>query len=316
MQRGSVLEIVVPVNRLKNIFSSYRLNMGVVGQNIDYVQDQFEMHLAETGRTKKNGPTTQWLIDHLHEYSEDFVRDVGNRALESYSVDAYAFEDRHLKYISSKDLYSRHYAIRRFDDDSIIWGFPVPFIEPRFVDFGDKCFRNGSSRDILNHPSERDADEVQNSRIPLKKVRIMLENGLTLEALCILNGYLQVNFRRAIARAILNVDQQVFNFCWKLPYKRRLELMKKMINQGYIQDPKGYVANAFLIDAFRNGYLHSLTVPENLLFLTNVMRMKIEKLMYPFLDSYENHQFEIFLDTFRVTAEVEMCCREEYERCC
>lgn len=313
VQRGAVLEIIVPVHRLKNIFRSYCLNMSVVGQDINYVQDQLEMHLTETGRTKKNGPTTQWLLDHLYEYSEDFVRDVGNRALEAYSLDAYAFEDRYLKYISSKDLYFRHYVIRRFEDDSVAWGFPVPFTEPRFVDFGGGHFGNDSSRDILNHPSEKGVDEAQNSRLPLKKVRIMLENGLTLEALCILNGYLEVSFRRAIARALLSADKQLFGFCLNLSHKRRLELIKRMGKQGYVQDPKGYVEKAFLIDSFRNGYLHALARPEKSLFLTNVMRMKIEDLMKPFLGAYENHQFEIFLDMFRVTPEVEMCCQEEFK---
>lgn len=74
--RGAILEITLPVDKLHKLFKIYRRRMRTANIDIAFLQDELNMHLAHTGRSKDRGPTRDWLIVHLPEYIDDFILDI------------------------------------------------------------------------------------------------------------------------------------------------------------------------------------------------------------------------------------------------
>lgn len=306
---GSVLEIELPVGKLKNVFRAFCSNMRALSIDISYLDDELEMHLAETGRSKKRGPTTEWLINHLWEYDQDFVMDIGNRAMEYFSLERYSFEDKDIKHISTRDIYSRHYIIRSFCNGSAEWHKLGLFQDPRFYNpmHGESSINNETPFDIIN--SNKNSPDFSRTihyetrakyeRLPQKKVRIMLERGLTLEAVCILNGYLETQFKLTLliplkgAKAFSKVEKA--DYSWVLTYIKK--------NAKNSARGKDYLSLANEIRKMRNEYLHEFIYPEESPFLTNKKRMEIEQLCHYFIDAHESQMFLVYLDSVRLELE-------------
>lgn len=303
--RGATLEITLPVNKLNKIFKIYRRKMRNGNIDITFLEDELNMHLAQTGRKQAKGPTIDWLINHLWEYIGDFVLDIGNRALDYISYKGYVFEDQDIKHISKNAMYSRNYILRKYTDNTYELHKGAPFQNYRFYDASkdSTILYKRKYENFINESELPQAIEAKYSGIPLKKVRIMIECGLTLEALCILNGYLEVTYKRALKRAVSvgSIKEKIDN----LSYRNVLKIVKAINKQ--LKDDIGEEYRRCSLNVYRrrNDYLHALELPEKSLFMTNETRMDLEALMNPFVQTHESEIFLLYLDSYRVVPCIE-----------
>jgi hypothetical protein len=299
--QGAVLEISLPVTNLEKVFKLYRQKMHAQNIDITFLEDEFEMHLAKTGRSRKRGPTIDWLINHLFYYLEDFTLDIGNRALDYISYCGFVYEDQQIKHITKRMIYSKNYLLRKYDDDT--YGLQKePFIRD------DRYYRADERISFLN---EEDSAGIINetdpfrtywnrvNRQPLKKVRTMIAAGLTLEAVCLLNGYIEVSYKIAFRLAFPNDAKRKDILSMK--HKDVLNLVKSINFQCCdpysLKVAETYRKHAHEIYRHRNDYLHALELPEGSVFMTNSTRASLESLMNTFLfDERFGHYIGFYRD--------------------
>lgn len=303
--RGATLEITLPVNKLAKVFNLYCQKMRTMNIDISHLQDELDMHLAQTRRSKDRGPTIEWLMIHLSEYIDDFALDIGNRALDFMSYQGYAFEDQNIKHISRHTLVSRNYILRKYTDSTYELHKGCLFQDHRFYSRDkDKSSLNAQKyEDIVNDITLSRALEAKYRELPLKKVRTMIECGLTLEALCVLNGYLEIAFKMALQHVFSLEYVEVNDKISSLSHRNVLKMVK-VINQQIgnshsISNAEAYRINAAKIYHHRNDYIHAMKSPERSIFMTNTTRMALEALMYPFIQATDSHHFLIYLDSYR-----------------
>ena len=303
--RGATLEITLPTNRLAKIFNLYRQKMRTANVDISHLQDQLDMHLAQTGRSKDRGPTIEWLIIHLWEYIDDFVLDVGNRALDFISYQGYAFEDQNIKHISRHAMMYRNYILRKYTDSTYELHKGSFFQDYRFysADEGKSRLNEQSYENIVNEISLPKAFEAKYRELPLKKVRTLIECGLTLEALCVLNGYLEVTFKMALQRVFSPNQMGIKDKISSLSHRNVLKIVQiinhQVENPHCFSNVEIYRINATKIYRHRNDYIHAMELPERSVFMTNATRMALEALMHPFIQATDSHHFLIYLDSYR-----------------
>ena len=303
--RGAILEITLPVDKLYKIFRIFRKKMRKANIDITFMQDELDMHLAQTGREKSKGPTLDWLIMHLQEYVDDFILDIGNRALDYISYQGYVYEDQDIKHISKRTISSRNYILRKYTDNTYELHKGAIFQNYRFYDMGNQgAILNGQRHEnFVNEAGLPRAIEARYSGLPLKKVRTMIECGLTLEALCILNSYLEVAYKRALQRAFSS--DQIKKEIDDLSHRKILDIVKAINKHTKDNKGKEYQSRSLKIYERRNDYLHALGLPEESVFMTNEARMGLESLMNPFIQTYESQQFLLYLDSYRVVPCIE-----------
>ena len=317
--RGSFLEITLPVDRLGKIFKLFRQKMRKANFDLFHLDDKFSMHMAQTGRSSKRGPTNDWLIIHLHEYLDDIILDVGNRALDFISYSGYSYEDQNIKHITQRMIHTRNYILRKYCDNTFEYHKMSFFCDSRyyFADENRTVLNNERHEDIVNETDMLRANMVKYKELPLKKIRVMLEVGLTLEALCILNGYLEVVYKLALRSTFPDDTMKVE--IRKLWHRETLDIVKLInskanFNSYNIEAGKKYLEAANEIYSYRNDYLHALKLPETSVFMTNLTRLKLEALMKPFVQPFESHQFLIHIDGYRVNKQAQKIIYEEVKK--
>lgn len=318
--RGSILEITLPIENIRKVFKIYRQKMHSINFDISCLDDQLDMHLAKTGRSPKRGPEIEWLMNHLWEYIDDFILDIGNRALDYISYSGSIFEDQNIKHITKRIINSRNYILRKYDDNTYEQHKMSFFSDYRFYNADEqRVVLNENDQDnIINETNSFRAYSAKYREIPLKKVRTMIESGLTLEALCLLNGYLEVEYKTALRRVFSNdtMKKEIL----ALSHRNVLSIVKSInslpsVNSYNFEVGEKYREYAEEIYSRRNDYLHALELPEESVFMTNSMRITLETLMNPFVQPHETHQFLIHIDGYRCDYKIqELICNALHKK--
>ena len=315
--RGAILEITIPTNRTGNIFRKFLNIMHDQKEDISFIEDQLEMHLAQTGRKRKD-PRIDWLIANLFCYLDDFILDVGNRALDLLAFLGGSYESQNLKHITHQMLFSRNYIIRKYCDDTCDLHKGSMFREQRFLQLEqhNSVLNDCVPYNIVNKTDSTSTFWIRVNDLPLKKVKVMIDAGLTLEALCILNGYLEVTYKIALRLAFSNdvMRKQIINLKHIDVLDVVKNINKNVFNDYFAQKGEEYRKDAREIYRLRNAYIHNLETPEEPVFLTNVTRHLLEKHMSIFIDSYEGMLFMQYINMFRDNKPIQSAVIEQIKK--
>ena len=147
----------------------------------------------------------------------------------------------------------------------------------------------------------------------------MIKSGLTLEALCLLNGYLEVWYKIALQLSVNNKsDQELLK---NFGHGKILDIVKRILaepglfNQYNNEQGQKYYIAADQIYRHRNDYLHDLTLPEKFAFMTNIERTKLNNLMQIFIEpSFYERQFDFHIQLFKDNEQVTKIVIRELEK--
>jgi len=305
--RLAILEISIPVKQLRSIFRIQKKLKTLP----EFILDMCEMHLQHTDRSQKEGPSVDWLIQYFPMYSYDVVADIGNRAITAISLDGW---DETPKYISQKYYSENHiiYKIHSSGKEELAY-FQLNKIDNKFLSGA----ANVSS--TVQHANETQSPQfdyaVKYKRLPLLRIRQLMSLGLTVEAISLLNSYLEVTFKHMLWKCLLNNSSSLSlkSQCgisaingWG--YKKSLEVIREVVDAECLNAActaifRDYLEKAKSIYKHRNLYLHDLELPDNKSLISHALRTSLEILMNTFVEPYSSHQFEIALDIFSIDCE-------------
>ena len=288
----SMLEITIPVNKLKKIFKYLCKNDTMM------LKDELEMHFKQTKRLKKEGPDISWLINYAPIYLKDAVIDIGNRAIEAISFE---YLDFNIKHINERNYHNNTIVIKKYVDNSV----EIPIISEINFDcysYNADFKQNSSGMQIANNSGASNIYDYKYKALPRFKIAKLMKNGFILEALSLLNSYLEVSFKLLLCQCVNN-DRKKSEIIMSLGHRHRMEIIKEIIKNEYVSNELGksfnkYLENAKKIYVHRNDYIHDLELPEKSLFMTNVARNKLVNLMLEFVEPYNSYRFELNMSCF------------------
>ncbi|KAF5033347.1 hypothetical protein DSECCO2_607700 [anaerobic digester metagenome] len=294
----SILEITLPINRLRYIFKRY---MSIYEDN--FLKDSFEMHMRQSGRGAKESPDISWLIKNLMWYIEDFAIDIGNRATDNMML---GYFEKNLKHIS-KGYFNTHCLIVKIKADNTAELGGARYSNVKYYSVSGKCKDDDPSlmrvNDNYNNQNWK-FDDKYNS-LPIARIRLLKQCGFTMEALCMLQSYLEVKLEHSLVIAMSTnrlVEVIKKKIIHKMGHNERIEILSEILkinktNGSYNKKSHFYLEKIKEVYRRRNRYLHNLESGFDNLILTNEDRIKLNELMSEFVEAWKSSQFETWISS-------------------
>ncbi len=280
--KSGVLELEVPIDRLLKLFRNEK--QLIEEDTAIFLEDCLSQHLAESGRAS-SGPDIVWLISFAHRYLENFIMEVGNRIIEAYTKE---YGGLPVGYIDRQKIYQEMILINKNKNDSFSTGTFFLSAKPNFFNLSGNWQQNHT----LLQVSQPEKYPTHPQDFALQRVRMLVKAGWHMEALCLLNAFLEVNVKTALYHCMKS-DYEAQKTILTMNHRQLLEILQKVAKstEGNLLFGKDYmsrVENAIEIYRHRNDYVHNLTLPENEQSLTVKQRRALESLMYGFIDVFES----------------------------
>ena len=281
--KSGVLELEVPVNRLLKLF---RNEHQLLEENTaTFLEDCLSQHIEESGRASK-GPDINWLISLAKTYLQNFIMEVGNRIIEAYTRE---YGTLPIGYIDKWKIYEETIVINKNKNgDFSIGSFGLQ---------GKQSFNlsgDWQSNSLLQ-VSQPEKYPTHPQAHALQRVRMLVKAGLHMEALCLLNAFLEVNVKGVLYYCIKS-DIEAQKTILEMNHRQRLEILQKIakaVEDNFLfgKDYISRVENAIEIYKHRNDYVHDLTLPKKEETLSVKQRRALENLMYGFIDVFESERW-------------------------
>ena len=303
-----ILELEVPSGWLQKLLRTEEKLLDKNRQ--DFIEDIRSQHLKESGRSEAN---IQWAINNAKLYLENFIMEVGNRIIEAYTRE---FGELPIGYIDRWKVYEETIVINKYKDRSFGIGTFGLQGKPSFNLSGE--WQQSMTLLQLSQPEEYPTPPQNNA---LRRVRMLLKSGWHMEALCLLNAFLEVNLRDVLINCIYRPEFEIdLELILKLDYNKLLKILEKiskrgedifLCNEDYLTEIK---AAQEILD-IRNAYMHRLSmtkktrkrpnkinddkddesyksqlksIAKEQFFLSVKERQYLERLMHGFIDVWES----------------------------
>lgn len=288
-----ILEIIIPVTKLKKLFFSIKKELN------DFVIEKYEEHMRHTERAEKEGPDLEWLISYFPLYSEPIIIDISNRAIETFLL--YSLNGE-LKYVSEKSIHKQWYIYSRSATENVRLMWSSNSIQP-YSGLSGYDTDHQYSRLANNNLDEYEKAKAFYETSPISHIRKLVDNGLTLEAVCLVNAYLEVTFKRLLIMCILrdktncdSFDEGKIEIINSWGHRRNLNLLYEIIindhaHSAVYEQYGDYIKSAKQIYKHRNDYIHDLEAI-NMPIMTHSVRKNLEHCMECF---YKFHDADIFV---------------------
>lgn len=284
--RCGVLEIELPSDALLGL---YRAERSMLAEHTaEFLHDQLSQRLLELGRSPKRGPDLEWLLFNAKYYLENFLIDFGNRVGQAYAIE---YGDLPAGYIDRWKVYHDTIVVYRMADGSHRLGAFGFQGRTTYELSGEWVHHAGLSQ--MSSPPER---PVHPYDYALGRARMLLRTGFHLEALCLVDAFLEVSVKdslRACAGGQMDVVEAIGR---RRNHRQRLELLKEVV--GTVADEivrtdveyRERISRAGEIQDYRNAYLHDVSLPGRFdaPLLDTRQRLQIERLLEGFVDFSES----------------------------
>jgi hypothetical protein len=282
-----VLELEVPVGYLHKLFRNEQSQLEKF--IADFIDSVLQPHFKELGRSKSKGPDRVWLLTYAKSYLQNFIMEIGNRVIEAHTAD---YGDLPIGYIDKWKVYEKTIVIYKYKDGTFGLGYfglqgRGSFnLSGEYPEWSPGLLQISQPENYPTHPYD----------YALRRVRMLSKAGLHMEALCLLNAFLEVNIKDTLSSCIRSTpeDQETLE---NMNHRTRLEILRKitkLADDDVIRNDDSYhikIENAVEIYKHRNDYVHALKLPERDGYLSIKQRRYFEKLMYGFVDVHESQQW-------------------------
>jgi hypothetical protein len=287
----SFLEVEVPIKRLRNLFRNEK-------KIAEWLADLFEMHLLESDRSKKEGPDIMWLIVFAKTYLQNFIIDIGNAITEAFSRE---YGTIPIGFIDERKIFEDVIILNKYENGSYDLGV---FNLSGKQDFNLSGKWNGGVG--LQQIANQEQYPVHPQENALRRIRLLLKQGLHMEALCLLNAFLEVNICSVLC-SFINNDSEKIKIINKIGHRARIKLFKEIVksfNNSNIIIDNNYIKtiiNVYKIYKYRNNYVHELLMPNNEHYLSSKTKNELFEIMFSFTDPWESKmwlkkQWELLLN--------------------
>ena len=248
-----------------------------------WLHDFIEMHYKQTKRTPRESPDILWLIDYSQFYLSDACIDIGCRALDAISME---LGDYAVRIIDEDILNSKSIMLRKYADESI--DLCVATMSNLNFAYPHTTLKDSLAMQLVNNSSNKTHTEHKLQSVVPIRIRKLTKCGMYMEALSLLNGYLEVFFKHTLHRIFYKAHHEPPRVIRKMSHRYTLQLFKKLSDQ---EDFTAYIRAANEIYLYRNLYLHELEHPNEQAFMSSSTRKHILNLIETFMEPYKSHLF-------------------------
>ena len=287
--QAGVLEIEIPVFHLQKLFRMERHRLDQ--ELFPFLDEMLAEHLARSGRTVHRGPDLLWLIMHAPYFLGRLAASLGNTVIRTFIMEWGGVPPGHIR---EDILHQRCVILGRRIDGRLQWrgGGIGP---PRSFSLSGPWPDHGAA---IQEALDPEANPLGHRKHIPTRVRQMADAGFGMEAIALLNAFLEVFVREALNAAVFpNVSaMKAVN---RIGHRTRLEILRKLhkadIEQRFNNQTFGQtLALAKEIHERRNDYLHNLALPNQENWLSADGDREIMRLIRAFTDASEQmHRFAL-----------------------
>jgi hypothetical protein len=187
-----LFELEVPSKYLQRLLKNEKNLLDEDRTN--FVGDALSQHLKESGRSRDRGADIRWAINNAKIYLENFIMEIGNRVIEAYARE---FEELPIGYINRWKVCEETFVLNKYKDGT--FGIGNFGLQGKLgFNFGVEWQQRMSLLQV-SQPEEYPTHPQTNA---LRRVRLLVREGLHMEALCLLNTFLEVNIRDVLIKCI------------------------------------------------------------------------------------------------------------------
>jgi hypothetical protein len=292
---AAVLEIEIPVRDLNRLFRGERRLVHPLLK--DRIEDSLQMHLVRSGRAPNRGPNLRWLISEAPRYLTRLIATLANTVSRVFSTE---YGGNLPGYIQETSLLDSILLVARLQDGSQrlqSWHGRVPstFSADQLPSL-DRTIR--TIFDAQQNPTGH-LTYVPN------RISQMVQSGFGMEALSLLNSYIEFWIRESLSTAVAE-DSEAVARVESLQQSQLLELMQKLGASGVspsLSLPQfiEFLCLAEDVRRLRNNYTHRLELPDKALWQTTDVERQVVEITEKFTDPFwRDTRFGLISDLWRV----------------
>jgi hypothetical protein len=285
-----ILEIAIPTVDLRKIFRGEIVDDGSNAQSS--LRDLLSMELVRTGRTAKEGPSIQWLINNAGTYVASFVSDFSNRIVEAFWNE---FGGTPLGHVSPFSLQRQFLILQRSRAGRASLSYYSSAKNQNLILAGEWTHPVG-----LDSVSDVPQGYTNNFHRALGRLRMLIEGGFHMEAVVLVTAILEVSVSTAL-RQCVSMDSELEDRVRRLGHRRRLDLLRELLggesSSRQTTELESYWRVADKLYGHRNSYVHELEFPDESRLLTHRQQRELETLLKHFADPWKQQFWFRWLDS-------------------